>query len=806
MPDSKLTQSFVNSIPVAALCLDKDFIIRSCNGKFGKLYGSVTKITNTTRFEKIIFPVNTSENKPAVISDIKKALIKNNPDQQFVLRNNQQDLILIQTEFSEIQLDFIEGYYLLLIYPVSRHSKDLMFKLYKQMFNQFDRGLFIALFDNEDKGSHGNFIEVNDVACKQLGYNRDELLMMNARSLNPNSSLEAIKAVARNIKRDGETSFNAIHVSKDGQQNSVKVTAKLLIINNQSYVLSICEYQNLAYNRYEIEQSRFGRLLELSSEEIYVFSTSNLLIDQANTGALDNLGYSKNEIKQLKITDLLQDISTNTFQRLTKTLFEGKKSQIILESVFKRKDNTKYPVEIRIQLSHSEVPPVYLANIQDISDRKHAESNLLFMANHDTLTGLYNRNMFITKLNESIEQCNRSDSLMAVLFLDLDNFKHINDTMGHDTGDKLIQETALRLKSSVRGTDIVSRMGGDEFTAILTNLKQISDIVTVSDKIISNISSPFLINDFHIQTTCSLGITVYPFTEADNAYTLIKQADTAMYQAKALGKNRFSFYAATLAQEQINLKQMENDLKAAHKNNEFEVYFQAKVDLNNRAIHGAEALIRWTSTKYPSITPADFIPILEATNLIQDVDLWVFKYTCEQLKKWLLINPALVISVNLSAKHFSSDSLVEDINKILMETGVSAKNLEIEITEGVLISKTQKAETLLNQLKQLGFHISLDDFGSGYSSLSYLKQLPINRLKIDRVFVYDLENNNDSRTIITAIINLAESLGLSVIAEGIETEEQVTILKELECFEGQGYLFSKPCPAKDFYQLLKADL
>lgn len=800
MSDTTIFQDFISSIPYPALCIDDQLRIHAANGEFCKLFGS-THIDQLP-VQQILHPTGYSEDRLPSVRIFFDCFEKDN-ESYFLLLNKSDQLINVSTRIAPIKLAELKDFFLLTVTSSNMVSGDELCNLYKEVFNSINRGLFIANFITEGKGKYGNFIEVNDVTCKQLGYSRDELLNLSARTINPNSSIGAVRAMARNIKRDGVARFHAIHIGKDGTHNSVSVTARLMHVNNKPYVLSICDYHSKGYSQEDLDQSRFGRLLELSWDEIYVFNTETLTIDQANSGALNNLGYTRYEINQLKITDLLQDISENTFKRLTQSLLDGNKSQIVLESVFQRKDETQYPVEIRIQLSHSEVPPVYLANVQNISERKETEKNLLYLANNDALTGLFNRNMFISKLNESIEQCKRSDTLMAVLFLDLDGFKYINDTMGHDTGDKLIQETASRLLASVRSTDIVSRMGGDEFTAILTNLRHTSDIVTVARKIISHISKPCELNGHKINTTCSLGITVFPFTDADNAYTLIKQADTAMYQAKSSGKNTYSFYAATLAQEERNLRQLEDDLKTAFEENAFEVYYQSKTNLESRKIFGAEALLRWPNEKYPNISPADFIPILESSELIKKVDLWVLRQVCLKLKEWIQVCPGLIISINLSAKHFGSSTIVKEIEKVLNETGISADNLEIEITEGVLISQTKKAEVILKQLKTLGFNISLDDFGSGYSSLSYLKQLPINRLKIDRAFVYDLENNKDSRAIIAAIINMAESMELEVIAEGIETESQVNILTELNCFEGQGYLFSRPCPSSEFDLLLK---
>ena len=804
MTHLKIAQHLVNSIPSAALCVDQDLMIQAVNKTFSKLYGSVTQPEADTALGHLLFIDNYKTDTVSPNQHLLKLLSEQHGKINLSLLTASQELISVSAQIKAIKLEQLSGFSLIIIEPSYEQDANKL-SLYIELFNHLNQGVFLSIFNTEGTGRHGQFIDVNKYACQQLGYQREELLQLNARTLNPSANAESIKAMGRNIKRDGKTQFNAIHLGKDGKQHSVKVLAQLITIDNNSYVLSLCDYDTEAHDQSDLEQSRFGRLMEFSWDEIYVFATDSLLISQANTGALDNLGYSKNEISQLKITDLLQDISETTFQRLTRSLFEGNKSQVVLESVFKRKNETEYPVEIRLQLSHSEVPPVYLANIQNISTRKETEKNLIFLANHDALTGLYNRNMFIKKLNECLEQCKRTETLMAVFFLDLDGFKYINDTMGHDIGDELIKEIAKRLCASVRNTDTVSRLGGDEFTVILTNLKHIKDIDIVADKIIENVAMPCTISEHNIKTSCSLGITVYPFEDADNAYTLIKQADTAMYQAKASGKNRYSFYTASLAEEAMNLKQLENDLLNAFQKKEFEVYFQSKVSLNNHKIIGAEALIRWPNKKHPNISPADFIPIMEKTDLIKDIDLWVLKETCLNLKKWLLKKSDLIVSINLSAKHFNDNSLISRIKKILSETDVSAKNLEIEITEGVLISQTEKAEVILNELKEMGFSISLDDFGSGYSSLSYLKQLPINRLKIDRTFVIDLENNNDSQAIIEAIVNLAKSLELTVIAEGIESEHQAKILTSLNCDEGQGYLFSKPCPANDYYKLLEAD-
>lgn len=672
-------------------------------------------------------------------------------------------------------------------------------KINNSIVNNLNCGIFISNFSKE--GQHGGFAYVNDYACEYLGYTREELLKLNARTINPQGNVETIKAIGRHLNRNGHAEFDAIHLSKNGNHNAAHIVAKRFIIDDKYYLLSIARYDDEAKS-HGIEESRIGRLLEYSFDEIYIFDSVNLRLSQTNSGALDNLGYSKKEITQLTITDILPDLSVNAFRGLTEPLIDGKKQQIIFEATLKRKDGTTYPVEIRLLLSHSEVPPVFLANVQDISERKRTEQHLTFLANYDSLTGLPNRSMFLDRLNMSAENSKRTETLTAVIFLDLDGFKFINDTLGHDTGDKLIIEVGKRLTSCVRKSDTVARLGGDEFTVILTNIKHIDSINVLAEKIINSIAEPFVLNAHTVQTTCSLGITIYPFADSDNAYSLIKQADTAMYQAKASGKNNYKFYESTLAANEINRRQLEHELKQALTRNEFEIHYQPRVELQSRKIIGAEALIRWKNKNYNNLSPAVFIPILETTGQIHEVDLWVMNTACQQLQQWLLIDNNFKISVNLSARQFESGKLPENLRQILQNTQVPAHNLEIEITEGVLISKTKEAEQTLQVLKEIGVSISLDDFGSGYSSLSYLKQFPIDRLKIDRSFVMDLHQNKDSTAIVEAIISLANTLKLSVTAEGIETEEQAAFLTALYCNEGQGYYFGRPMNVKQFEGLL----
>lgn len=667
------------------------------------------------------------------------------------------------------------------------------------IINNLNEAVFLAPLSRN--GVHGNFVEVNQTACKRLGFSREELLNMNARTINPTANLDKIKAFGRSIQREGDTIFEAIHVTKDGTHIPVEVMAKVITISGKEYVLSVARDVR-KHKQLQTNESRFGRLINHAWDEIYVFDSQSLKFIQVNQGALNNLSYSQKEMRQLHVYDIKPEINETEFRTLTKSLFDGSQSQIIFETMHQRKDGSCYPVEIRLQLSHSEVPPVFLANVQDITERKKNENRLQFLANYDSLTGLPNRSLFLDRLNMSMENSRRNDTLTALIFLDLDGFKAVNDTQGHITGDELLKKVAERLAHCSRKSDTIARLGGDEFCIIASNLKDVSGAETIAHKVIHSIRKPFFINHQEIRISTSLGITYYPFSDNDDAYVLVKQADTAMYEAKSKGKNRVVRYTAQLWHEEIKRIGLENDLKIALSRGEFSLVYQPRVSLHNAEVIGAETLLRWTHPEKGPMAPAEFIPVLESNGLIHEVGEWVLNQACMQLEQWLRKGKELRLSVNVSARQLEDEQFPDKLKYILDTNGVQAKYLEIEVTEGILISQSDIAANALQAIKQIGVTISLDDFGSGYSSLGYLKRFAIDTLKIDRAFVTDLEDNLDSYAIVKAIINLARSLHLHVTAEGIETQQQLEMLKALDCHEGQGFYFSKPVSAKEFIDIL----
>jgi len=468
-----------------------------------------------------------------------------------------------------------------------------------------------------------------------------------------------------------------------------------------------------------------------------------------------------------------------------------------------KKDGSHYWVDATVvPFMNKENNPVrYVALQTDITEKKLAEERIFHLAHYDDLTGLPNRAFFLDKINYKLQKVSESRKKMAVLFLDLDNFKLINDTMGHDSGDELLKIVARHLRSSVRESDIVSRLGGDEFTIALPNIESKEEIEVVAEKILSITNDTVLLGHKEITISSSIGVSVFP-DDAKDVESLLKYADIAMYRAKSDGKNKVEFFTDELMSENLERHTLENELRQAIQNNEFELYYQPQVITESGEIRAVEALIRWNHPVKGLIPPFTFIPVLEDSGLITEVGKWVLTEACTQLVALKELGFNLRMSVNISANQLRDDHLLEYIPQILNFRSIEPKELELEITETSLLQNTDRTITLLNALSGIGVGLSLDDFGTGYSSLSYLKKLPIDTLKIDRSFVRDIPNDQHDTAIVTTIIAMARTLDLKVVAEGVETEEQLNFLQENGCDILQGYYFSKPVNAEDLKQAL----
>ena len=436
-------------------------------------------------------------------------------------------------------------------------------------------------------------------------------------------------------------------------------------------------------------------------------------------------------------------------------------------------------------------------------ERKRVEAEMRHMAHYDSLTGLANRLLFRERLNHAILNARRNQSLVALVFIDLDRFKHINDTLGHDAGDQILIQVAKRLSGIIRETDTLSRLGGDEFMLILENVESTNAVTQVADKIIESFKLPCHIENQELYITPSIGVTLYP-SDHDDAKELQKNADAAMYKAKDMGRNQYQFYSEEMTQDSIRRLDLESKLRQAIDKNELTLQYQPKFCIKTNAVTGAEALLRWKQAELGNISPAEYIPIAEETGLIIPIGEWVIDEVCRQQKQLMDEGYTNIkLAVNLSPEQFHNSEIADFILDKLMKYRINPQNFEIEITEGLLMENTDATISLLNKMKTWGLHISIDDFGTGYCSLGYIKQFPIDTLKIDRAFVKDLMTEPDDAAISEAIIALGHTLRLSVIAEGIETQDQLDFLRLHNCDEGQGYLFSKPLEIEDFKKLLK---
>lgn len=471
----------------------------------------------------------------------------------------------------------------------------------------------------------------------------------------------------------------------------------------------------------------------------------------------------------------------------------------------KRKNKDVYPQWLTINVVKGADGRLtnYIATISDITERKRIEDRLHNLTHYDTLTGLPNRELFNMRLKEAIERTRQNNTGLALLFIDLDRFKTVNDSLGHSAGDELLQQAAARVKQSVRESDLAARFGGDEFTVILENITDPQKTQIVAQKIIQALSLPINLQHHQVFVSPSIGIAFYP-SDATEIEELIKNADRAMYTAKCEGRNTFKFYSPGMNATALERLTLETQLRLALAKNQFVLNYQPQIDLPSGRVIGVEALIRWDHPEFGCVPPDQFIPLLEETNLILPVGAWALRTGCRQLREWhrLGLYP-LRLAVNISVRQYRLDHLVPLLDTIIGETQVDPSCLELEITESIMIENLEATLQIFEALHARRIRISIDDFGTGYSSLSYLQRLPIDTLKIDRSFIQNIHTSASDMKITKAIISLAHSLGIKVIAEGIENAQHLGFLKDARCEEGQGYFIMKAMPARSLtYRLL----
>ncbi|MES2354782.1 MAG: EAL domain-containing protein [Pseudomonadota bacterium] len=443
---------------------------------------------------------------------------------------------------------------------------------------------------------------------------------------------------------------------------------------------------------------------------------------------------------------------------------------------------------------------------RDITESRLLKRKMAHLAHHDVLTNLPNRLLLKDRITQAIAMAHRRNRRLAILFLDLDRFKYINDSLGHTVGDELLQQVAERLSAAVRESDTVSRQGGDEFVILLPDVEHVDDAAVRSEGIINRIATPYKIGERDLYITASIGISVYPDNGSD-AETLIKYADTAMYCAKSGGRNNYQFFVQDMDDQNVARQSFESSLRQALDKEQFILQYQPKVILKTGEIIGAEALIRWQHPQWGLVPPDSFIPIAEEIGLIVSIGQWVLRHACRQLRTWRDAGGhPICVSVNVSASEFRGQHFLADVRAILAETRIEPHCLELELTESVLMESVESTDVVLRELKSMGVRLAIDDFGTGYSSLSYLSQFPIDVLKIDQSFVREIAVHPGNATIISAVVGMGKGFEHQVIAEGVETQEQAEFLQSRDCAQGQGYYFSRPVNANEFAQLLGTTL
>ncbi|BCA78992.1 EAL domain-containing protein [Desulfuromonas sp. AOP6] len=544
---------------------------------------------------------------------------------------------------------------------------------------------------------------------------------------------------------------------------------------------------------------RYRNLFASMRDAIIITDLSRTIID-VNQPALRTLfGYEAEEVLGQSSAILYAD--HDHFEQTGWAIFNrhdlvpGK----LLETRFRRKSGEVFHGELSaLKLKNDKNDPVgNIGIIRDITERKLYEEKLKHLATHDELTGLANRPLLLDRLEQSLHYARRSGCLVGVLLFDLDRFKVINDSLGHAFGDKLLCTLAKRLMHLVREADTVARLGGDEFVILLAEVAEPEDVGLVASKILQHLAEPLWVDNREILVTASLGISLYP-KDSDDGATLIRNADMAMYRAKKNKRNSFAFYSPEMNQRILETLELEGALRQALERKEFCLHYQPQVDLASGHIVGCEALVRWQHPERGMVPPDDFIPLAEETGLIVPLGTWVLGEACRQARDWqeqgLL---GLSVAVNISGRQFREPDFVATVERICQESGLEPQFLELEITESVVMENVESAIMTWADLKLLGVSLSIDDFGTGYSSLSYLKQFPIHSLKIDRSFVCDIVTDSNDAAIASSVIALAHTMGLKVVGEGIEAEEQLQFLKEKGCDMGQGYLFSRPLPVEE---------
>lgn len=596
--------------------------------------------------------------------------------------------------------------------------------------------------------------------------------------------------------------IGVIGVGTHQPQQSCTHTLLQMVVQHIGFALGLLR-SYMTYNPPHQELTLASAVFDCALEGIFITDT-NGNIQVANASASRITGYPNDELLGQNPRILKSDYHDKRFyQFLWQSIAKNNRWQGEIWN--KHKNGQVYPEWLSISPIKNDQGEVenYIGIFIDISKQKETEKRLIHLANHDKLTGLPNRDLFLDRLNMAVLQAKRHQQQIAVLFIDLDHFKYINDTYGHAQGDQVLQQVGSRLKACLRENDTLARMGGDEFTIILQDFDGHHDVELIANRINSSLDQPIFFGQQDVYISSSIGISILP-EDGLSAEVLMRHADTAMYSAKNNGRKQLHFFHSEMEGYSRQRLEMERLLRRALEHGEFLLHYQPQFDLGSGKLIGAEALLRWQRPDAGLVPPDHFIPLAEENGMILPIGEWVLKEVCEQARRWQQAGwHSFRIAANLSARQFSQTGLSSIISNILTDSGLDPRYLELELTETAAMQNVEATLQTLVTLKQTGISLSIDDFGTGYSSLSYLKQFPLDRLKIDRSFIADIAQDPNDAAIVVAIISLANCMGLKVIAEGVETEEQLRFLKMHGCHEAQGFLLGRPVPVDQFNDYLK---
>jgi diguanylate cyclase (GGDEF)-like protein/PAS domain S-box-containing protein len=678
----------------------------------------------------------------------------------------------------------------------------------KKVFDTMQIGVTISDVD-------GRILYVNPADAEMHGYKVEELLGEDVRIFAPTKRWNPMNP--KEIKALHKWKRESANLRKDGSIFTAQLMSDVITDTGGKVIgiITTCEditARKVMEEKLKESEEKFRSLVDSTDDSIFLLD-SNYKFLFMNKKHLFRMGISEGEYTGRSFIEFHPPEEAGEFIAKVDEVFRTGES---IHNEYKGQKNNQYFLQTLSPIKDQYGMPEAVTVIsKDITEHKKTEEQVRFLAYFDSLTGLPNRFFFKELLDKALAHAERRKLILAILFLDVDNFKRINDTLGHDIGDELLQAVTSRLLKSVRSSDSISRasdntitntlsrLGGDEFVVLLSEIADVPDAAVVARRLLKDISEPYMLKGHKVIITASVGISVYP-SDGEDAQSLLKYADLAMYHAKDMGKNNYQYYTESMKSAAFERLTLEGELNKALEKDEFSVYYQAKLDVQSRKIIGMEALIRWKHPEKALVSPSGFIPLAEETGQIIAIDEWVLHTACLQNKAWQDAGFApMVIAVNLSTSHLENRKLTKVVAKALQDSGLEPQYLELEITESKIMKNPVISIIVLNELKAMGVRIAIDDFGTGHSSLNYLRQIPLDYVKIDRSFVMNITTSPHDTAIIKSIITLAHSLNLKVIAEGVETEQQLEFLREHECDEVQGYLFSQPVPADIFTQLLK---